>query len=173
MNRKDKQHPFIEDATGTKIVYDEAMCAAASGPSTIKAIPVDPGPPDTCLCLTACAANTSSLNASAVQERSPLHAQVRAIITSTGCNEYTAAVLFNSWMKLHGFLEQRGTLPDRFDEIDTHELAEFGLYCWSSRTSLTDEADALLVALPMLRILLVNAGYHRTALNALIKDANV
>jgi hypothetical protein len=139
---------------------------------------VDPGPPDACPCLTRRAANTSSINASSinasmVQERSPLHAQVRAISIGASCSEYGAGVLFNSWMKLYGFLEQRGTVPDRFEEIDSHELAEFDLYCLSSRTSLTDEADALLVALPVLHILLVHVGYHRTALTALITDATV
>jgi hypothetical protein len=83
-------------------------------------------------------------------------------------SEYSVGILFNSWIKLPGFLEQRGTLPDRFEEIDPHVLAEFDLYCCSSRTSLTDEADAPLIALPMLLILLVNGGYHRTALSALI-----
>lgn len=172
MNQTEKQQPFIGCAAETIPVPDEASCAAASGPATIKAIPVDPGQPDTYPCLTAHPISTGSNNASAVQDQSPVHAQVRAIITGTGCSEYAAGVLFNSWMKLQGFLEQRGTLPDRFEEIDQHELAEFGLYCWSSRTSLTDEADALLIALPMLSILLVNGGYHRTALTALITDSH-
>jgi hypothetical protein len=173
MNQTDKPGPFTGPTSITISAPDSASCAAASGAATIHAPAAqDFEQPDTYACHSSHRDNTGPGNASPAQEQSPVHAQVRAIIKGTGCSGYAAGALFKSWMKLHDFLEERGKLTDRLEEIDPHELAEFGLYCWSSRAFLTDESDALVVALPMVRILLVNAGFDRTALTALTTDVH-
>jgi hypothetical protein len=92
---------------------------------------------------------------------------MRAVITGLPCSEYTVELLFDSWMRLCEFIKQRRTLPERLEEIDLWDVAGFSMRCWQSPP---DDADALLIPLVMLHVLLVRAECHRTALTALITD---
>jgi hypothetical protein len=96
--------------------------------------------------------------------QSPIDTQMRAVVAGIGSNEYAARVYLDAWDVFRQFLEQRGTLPERTQEIDPEDLARFAAHCRSTHT----KVDALLATLSSLYLVLKNAGYHPAALAALI-----
>jgi hypothetical protein len=96
-------------------------------------------------------------------QESPICDQVKSITTTIACNEKMTELLLCAWMMFGTFLEQRGTLPGRLEDISPRELGPFVTHCRSAQT----DADALLMTLAALRTLLMRAGHHAGELAAL------
>jgi hypothetical protein len=96
-------------------------------------------------------------------QESTIHGQVKSVIDALGCNQKMASILDSAWMMLTSFLEQRGLLPGRLEDISQGAIAPFVTHCRSQDM----EHDALLMTLAALRTLLMRAGHHAGALAAL------
>lgn len=139
--------------------------SSATEPSlvTISVMQAPPGLPDPGASRSGASTDTGTGNTGSTPAQCGIHDQVESIIAAIGCNEIMNARLRAAWMTFGVFLQQRGALPARLEDIAATEFEPFVSHC---RATLAD-VDAVVWALSPLRTLLAHAGHCADALAGL------
>lgn len=135
------------------------MINALSTTSRVSVVPEMPAYPDTQSPVDTGAASTGSplLSSQAL-------AQIKTVISGTGCNQHTGDRLLDAWTAYCTFAAEYGTLPARLEDISPADLTRFVAHA----RSVQGDIDALLMMLTMLGSLLLRAGNNPTVLAALM-----
>ncbi len=89
--------------------------------------------------------------------------QVDRIVATLGCGEKMSALLTSTWQRYKVFLEERGPLPARLEDVDPRTFAPFTAHCSPPGTN----AEDLFKTLMCLRMLLAHAGQDARAISSL------
>jgi hypothetical protein len=159
-----ERQPRLTETTSVPIIAEvEAWSATETSLATTSMMQPSPGLPDPAASRSGASTDTGTGNIGSTPEQSAIHDQVESIIAAIGCNPIMNARLREAWMMFGVFLQGRGTLPERLQDIAATEFEPFVSHCRATQANV----DGVLWALSPLLTILAHAGHRADALAAL------